>query len=251
MSGHSKWATIKRAKGKTDAARGRLFNRIIREITVAARMGGGDVTSNARLRSAISSARAANMPSKNIDNAVAKGTGQLDGVSFEEVTFEGYGPGGVAVLVEAVSDNRNRAVAEVRHVFSRFGGNLGAANSVSWMFKSKGVIRVPKAAAEEEALLELALESGADDMELDGDAYEMTAELSAFEDVRGALEKAGIRPESAELTKVPQTSVKVDAETGQRLLKLLEALDELDDTQKVYSNFEMDDADIEAYGKSN
>ena len=181
MSGHSKWATIKRSKGKADAARGKVFNRLIREITVAARMGGGDINSNARLRTAISSARTANMPGKNIENAILKGTGQLEGVSYEEVTFEGYGPGGVAILIECMTDNRNRTVAEVRHVLTKHGGNLGQTNSVSWMFKSKGIIRVPKAAMAEDALMEMVLEAGAEDMALEGDEYEITTAPEAFE----------------------------------------------------------------------
>jgi YebC/PmpR family DNA-binding regulatory protein len=248
MSGHSKWASIKRQKGKTDAARGRLFNRLIREISVAARAGGGDTEGNARLRAAVASARASNMPNKNIENAIAKGTGQLEGVAFEEVTFEGYGPGGVAVLVESMTDNRNRTVAEVRHVFTKAGGNLGATNSVNWMFKAKGVIRVEKGRTEEETLMEVVLEAGAEDMVLDGDAFEITTEPSTFEEVRAALDKVGIKPESAELTKIPENTVKVDGETARKLLKLVEGLDELDDTQRVFSNFDVGDEDLEALG---
>ncbi len=190
MSGHSKWATIKRSKGKADAARGKVFSRLIREITIAARMGGGDKEGNPRLRSAIASARAANMPGKNIDNAIAKGTGQLEGVAYEEMTLEGFAPGGVAVLIECMSDNRNRTVSEVRHAMTRGGGNLGAANSVSWMFKSKGVIRVPKTSMEEDALMEAALEAGAEDMAADGEEYEISTDIESFENVRAALEKS-------------------------------------------------------------
>jgi YebC/PmpR family DNA-binding regulatory protein len=249
MSGHSKWATIKRQKGKADAARGRLFNRCIREITIAARLGGGDPEGNPRLRAAMSSARGNNMPNKNIENAIAKGTGQLEGVSFEEVLLEGYGPGGVAIMVEAMSDNRNRTIAEVRHAFTKAGGNLGAGNSVNWMFKSKGIIRVAKNAADEDTLMELVLEAGAEDMELDGDAHEITCEPGAFENVRAALEKTGIKLESAEITKIPENTVKVEGETAAKVLKLLEALDELDDTQRVVSNFEMSEADMEAFSR--
>ncbi|MBD3391659.1 MAG: YebC/PmpR family DNA-binding transcriptional regulator [Chitinivibrionales bacterium] len=248
MSGHSKWATIKRQKGKADAARGKLFNRLIREISIAARQGGGDPEGNPRLRSAIATARGNNMPNKNIDNAIAKGTGQIAGVTYEEAMLEGYGPGGVAVLVELTTDNRNRTVAEVRHVFTKAGGNLGAGNSVAWMFASKGIIRVPKENADEESLMEIALEAGADDMVLDGDTFEISTEPPAFESVREALEKAGVKPESAELTKIPENTVKVEGETAARVLKMLEMLDELDDTQRVYSNFEMSDADMQAYG---
>jgi len=249
MSGHSKWATIKRSKGKADAARGKLFNRLIREITIAARMGGGDPAGNPRLRSAIASARDNNMPNKNIENAIAKGTGQLEGVAYEEATLEGYAPGGVAILVELMTDNRNRAVAEVRHVFTKAGGNLGAANSVNWMFKSKGILRVPKAAADEEKLMELALEAGADDMTQQGDCFEITTEPGAFENVRGALEKAGIKPESAEIAKVAENAVKVEGENAMKVLRLLDALDELDDVQKVFSNADFDDAAVEAFSK--
>jgi YebC/PmpR family DNA-binding regulatory protein len=241
MSGHSKWATIKRSKGKADAARGKLFNRLIREITVAARMGGGDINSNPRLRSAVSSARTANMPGKNVENAILKGTGQLEGVSYEEVTFEGYGPGGVAFMIECLSDNRNRTVAEVRHVLTKHGGNLGQNNSVSWMFKSKGVIQVPKTAMGEDQLMELVLDAGAEDLNTEGEEYEITTSPEAFDAVKQALEKAGITASSAELSKIADTPVKVDADAASRILKLLDALDELDDTQHVYCNFEASD----------
>lgn len=239
MSGHSKWATIKRSKGKADAARGRIFNRLIREITVAARMGGGEINSNPRLRTAVASARSNNMPSKNIDNAIMKGTGQLEGVSYEEVTFEGYGPGGVAVLIDCMTDNRNRTVAEVRHVLTKHGGNLGQTNSVSWMFKSKGVIRIPKSAMTEDQLLELALDAGAEDMSAEGDEYEITTSFEAFEPVRQALEKAKVTSTSAEISKLAENPVTVEGENASKVIKLLEALDELDDTQHVYSNFDV------------
>lgn len=241
MSGHSKWATIKRSKGKADAARGKVFNRLIREITVAARMGGGDPNSNVRLRSAISSARAANMPSKNVDNAILKGTGQLEGVSYEEVTFEGYGPNGVAILIECMTDNRTRTVADVRHLLTKYGGNLGQTNSVSWMFKSKGIIRVPQAAMGEDQLMEIVLEAGADDMVIDGDEYEITTTPDAFDGVRQALEKANVATTSAEVSKVGENPVNCDASTASRIMKLVEALDESDDTQHVYANFDMSD----------
>jgi YebC/PmpR family DNA-binding regulatory protein len=242
MSGHSKWATIKRSKGKADAARGKVFNRLIREITVAARMGGGDPNSNVRLRSAIGSARAANMPGKNVENAILKGTGQLEGVSYEEVTFEGYGPNGVAMLIECMTDNRTRTVADVRHLLTKCGGNLGQTNSVSWMFKSKGIIRVPKTAMAEDPLMEVVLEVGADDMVLDGDEYEITTTPDTFDAVRQALEKAKVTPASAEVTKVGENPVNCDAGTASRIMKLVEALDELDDTQHVYANFDVSDA---------
>ncbi|NLD93073.1 MAG: YebC/PmpR family DNA-binding transcriptional regulator [Fibrobacter sp.] len=249
MSGHSKWATIKRAKGKTDAARGKLFNRLIREITIAARMGGGDATSNPRLRSAISSARAANMPGKNVENAIAKGTGQLDGVTYEEILFEGYGPSGIAVMVETMTDNRNRTVAEVRHAFTKYGGNLGTSNSVAYMFKSKGIIRVAQSAMAEDMLMDVVLEAGAEDMELDGDEFEIVTAPDTFENVKAALEKVNITPVSAELTKIPENPVKVEGENVAKVMKLMDALDDLDDTQNVYANYDISDSDLEQLDK--
>lgn len=249
MSGHSKWATIKRAKGKTDAARGKLFNRLIREITIAARMGGGDATSNPRLRSAISSARAANMPGKNVENAIAKGTGQLEGVTYEEILFEGYGPSGIAVMVETMTDNRNRTVAEVRHAFTKYGGNLGTSNSVAYMFKSKGIIRVAQSAMAEDMLMDVVLEAGAEDMELDGDEFEIVTAPDTFENVKAALEKVNITPVSAELTKIPENPVKVEGENVAKVMKLMDALDDLDDTQNVYANYDISDSDLEQLDK--
>lgn len=249
MSGHSKWATIKRSKGKTDAARGKLFNRLIREITIAARMGGGDINSNPRLRSAVSSARAANMPGKNVESAIQKGTGQLEGVTYEEVTFEGYGPGGIAVIIECMTDNRNRTVAEVRHGLTKYGGNLGQSNSVAWMFKSKGIIRVAKDVMSEDALMELALEAGAEDMQLDGDEFEIVTAFDAFEGVRAALEKANIQASSAELVKIADNPVKVEGENVGKVMRLIEALDDLDDTQHVYANYDISDEDMEKYAE--
>jgi YebC/PmpR family DNA-binding regulatory protein len=247
MSGHSKWATIKRSKGKADEARGKVFSRLIREITIAARMGGGDKEGNPRLRSAITSARAANMPGKNIDNAIAKGTGTLEGVNFEEMNMEGFAPGGVALLVECMSDNRNRTVSEVRHAMSKGGGNLGAANSVSWMFKAKGVIRVAKTAMDEDALMEIVLEAGAEDMVVDGDEYEITSPIDKFEDVRTALEKAAIAIVSAETAKIAENTVKLEGESAFKVMRLLDELDSLDDTQHVYSNIDISDEDAEKY----
>jgi len=244
MSGHSKWATIKRSKGKADAARGKIFNRLIREITIAARIGGGEPNANPRLRSAITSARAQNMPNKNIESAIMKGTGQLEGVSYEEVTFEGYGPGGIAILIECMTDNRNRTVAEVRHVLTKHGGNLGQTNSVSWIFKAKGVIRVAKDAMPEDNLMELVLDAGADDMALDGEEYEILTAPDTFESVREALQKANRAPVSAELSKVPENTVKIEGDAVGKVLKLMDALDELDDTQHVYSNFDISDEEM-------
>lgn len=245
MSGHSKWATIKRQKGKADAARGKLFNRLIRELTIAARIGGSDPESNPRLRTAVSAARAANMPSKNIETAVLKGSGQMEGVAYEEITFEGYGPGGIAIMIECMTDNRNRTVAEVRHVLTKYGGNLGQSNSVSWMFKFKGIIRVPKDSMAEDELMEVVLEAGAEDMSLDGEEFEVVTSPDTFDSVREALEKFNIKPVSAELTKIPENSVKVEGDNSSRILKLMEAIDDLDDTQHVYANFDISDEDME------
>jgi YebC/PmpR family DNA-binding regulatory protein len=247
MSGHSKWATIKRSKGKTDAARGKLFSRLIREITIAARIGGGDREANPRLRSAITTARASNMPGKNIDSAIAKGTGQIEGVNYEEMSLEGFAPGGIAVLVECMTDNRNRTVSEVRHSLTKAGGNLGAANSVSWMFHAKGIIIVDKSVMPEDAMMELALESGAEDMSTDGDVYEITTALEEFENVRAALEKAGVATISAELSKIPENTVHLEGDSAFKILRLMEDLDGLDDTQHVYSNLDISDEDAEKY----
>jgi YebC/PmpR family DNA-binding regulatory protein len=249
MSGHSKWHSIKHAKGKADAARGKLFNRLIREITVAARMGGGDADANPRLRAAVSTARANNMPNKNIENAVAKGTGQLEGVSFEEVVFEAYGPGGVALVIETMTDNKNRTVAEVRHVLTKHGGNIGATNSVMWMFNQQGLIRVNRESVDEEKLMETVLEAGADDMIVEDSVYEVSTAPEAFEDVRLALEKTGIPLESAEIAKVPENTVRITGDDAMKVLRLVEALDELDDTQNVFGNFDIDDKEVEEYHK--
>jgi YebC/PmpR family DNA-binding regulatory protein len=247
MSGHSKWATIKRAKGKADAARGKVFNRIIREITIAAKMGGGDADGNPRLRSALQNAKANNMPSKNIESAIAKGTGSVEGVIYEEITFEGYAAAGVAVLVETTTDNRNRTVAEVRHAFSKFGGNLGSTNSVNWMFNTQGVVRIKTTAIEEDKLMDIVLEADAGDMTIEDDVYEVVCELDTFENVKTVIEKAGIPIESSEMVKTPTTTVKVEGETAAKVLKLMDALDELDDTKSVSGNFDIDDNDIEAF----
>ncbi|MDR2578227.1 MAG: YebC/PmpR family DNA-binding transcriptional regulator [Chitinispirillales bacterium] len=248
MAGHSKWSTIKRAKGKADAARGKLFNRLIREITISAREGGGDPSSNPRLRTAIAAARGSNMPGKNIESAILKGTGQLEGVSYEEITFEGYGPGGVAIMVETVTDNRNRIVGEVRHLLTKYGGNLGQSNSVAWMFKTLGVITVPKDAMAEDALMELVLEAGADDMSAEGDEYEVNTSVDAFDTVREAIVAANVEPSSAEITKVVDNPVKLEGDNAARIMKLVDALDELDDTQHVYAGFDLSDEEIAKMG---
>lgn len=247
MSGHSKWATIKRSKGKADAARGKLFSRLIKEITIAAKIGGGDPNGNPRLRTAIDKAKANNMPNKNVDGAIAKGTGQLEGVSYEEVTFEAYGPAGVAVIIDCLTDNRNRTVAEIRHALTRHGGNLGSTNSVRWMFHLKGVIIVPKTAMAEDKLMELVLDAGADDMVEAGDSFEITTSPESFESVKNALAGVSIETSSAELAKVPEKTVKVEGDNAQKVLKLMQTLDDLDDTQNVYGNFDISEEDMAAF----
>ncbi len=247
MSGHSKWATIKRAKGKADAARGKLFSRLIREITVAARDGGGDINANPRLRAAVNTAKSNNMPNKNIDNAIAKGTGQLEGTTYEEITFEAYAPGGVAIVIESLTDNRNRTIAEVKHAISKAGGNLGSPNSVKWMFHEKGVFVVDKSAADEETLMDVALEAGAEDIVEEEEVFEISTPPDAYESVREALEKGSITTVSAELSKVPENSVKVTGDDVAKVLRLMNTLDDLDDTQKVYGNFDISDEDLQAF----
>ena len=246
MSGHSKWATIKHKKAATDAKRGRVFTRLIREITIAARTGGGDANTNPRLRTAIASAKAENMPNDNIDRAILRGTGQLEGEQWEEMTLEGYGPGGVGMLVLAVTTNRNRAVGDIRHVFGKYGGNMGEANSVAWMFSRKGQIVVPKEAADEEKLMSLVLDAGAEDLKDDGSAWEVITPTESFEAVRDALTKAGIAPASAELSMVPQNYVKLTGSQASSMMKLVEALEEHDDVQHVYSNFDVDESELRA-----
>jgi len=234
MSGHSKWATIKHKKAATDAKRGRMFTRFIREISIAARTGGGDPDTNPRLRTAIAAAKNENMPGDNIERAILRGTGQLEGETYEEAQFEGYGPGGVGVLIQLVTANRNRAVSEIRHLMSKNGGNLGENGSVSWQFHRKGDISVAKDAADEEKLMSLVLDAGAEDMRDDGSSWEIVTPPEAFEPVRDALAKAGIKPASAELSLL------------QQMLRLMEALEEHDDVQHVYSNFDVDEKEIQA-----
>jgi len=246
MSGHSKWHSIKHKKGATDAKRGKLFTKFIKEITVAARTGGGDPDANARLRKAILDAKAGNMPNDTIDRAVRRGTGAEEGVNYEEITYEGYGPGGVALLIEAVSDNRNRTVAEIRHMFSKNGGNLGEAGSVGWLFEKKGYIVVDKTAKPEEELFEIAIEAGADDLRDDEDNFEIITSPENFEGVQSAIKSAGIEPQMAEISMVPQTYVKLEGSSAQTMLRLIEAIEDHDDVQKVYANFDIDEADIAA-----
>lgn len=245
MSGHSKWHTIKHKKGALDAKRGKIFTKLIKEITVAARTGGsGDVDANARLRKAVADAKAQNMPNETIDRAIKRGTGEIEGVSYEEITYEGYGIGGVAVLVETMTDNRNRTVAELRHIFTKNGGNLGEAGSVAWMFDKKGYIVVDKAAKSEDELFEIAIEAGADDMQDDGDAFEIFTTTENFEAVTEAIRRAGIEPQAAEISMIPQTYIRLEGPDTRAMMKLYEALDDNDDVQKVYANFDIDESEM-------
>ena len=244
MSGHSKWATIKHKKGALDAKRGKTFTRLIKEITIAAKSG-GDPEKNPRLRTAVAAAKAENMPADNIKRAIQRGTGELPGVSYEEITFEGYGPGGVAILVEVSTDNRNRTVSEIRHAFSKNGGNMGEAGSVAWMFAKKGDIVIPKSAAKEDQLMDLVLEAGADDLKDDGDNWEILTDPSIYESVLEAVKKAGIKPEVAEIGMVPQNYTKLEGHQAGTMIRLLEALEDGDDVQHVYSNFDFDEKQLE------
>lgn len=239
MSGHSKWAGIKHRKAKVDAQRGRVFTKIIREITVAARVGGGDPGGNPRLRTAVLAAKAVNMPSDNIDRAIKKGTGELEGVSYEEITYEGYGPGGVAVMVEVVTDNKNRTVGEIRKLFSRHGGHLGEAGCVGFLFEKKGSIQIEASKVDEERLLSIALEAGAEDLQREESLFALTTAPKAFEKVRDAILKSGIQPLSAEITKLPKSTVKLDGKPAEQMLRLMEELEEHDDVQHVYANFDI------------
>jgi YebC/PmpR family DNA-binding regulatory protein len=244
MAGHSKWKQIKRKKAVTDARRASSWTKVIREITVAAKSGGGDPAGNPRLRTAIDAAKAVNMPWDNIDRAIKKGTGELEGSVYEELTYEGYGPGGAAIFIEATTDNANRTVAEIRHAFSRNGGNLGATNSVAWMFDRKGQIYIDAAKHDEDATLEAALEAGAEDFARDGDQYIVTTAPAAFHAVQDALTARKIAIDSAELAMVPKSTVKVEGADAERILKLMEVLEELDDVSKVSSNFDIDAAQL-------
>ena len=241
MSGHSKWATIKRKKGKLDAERGKLFTKAIKEITIAARSGGGDPDGNPRLRTAVLAAKAVNMPADNIKRAIQKGTGELPGVHYEEHNYEGYGPGGVALFIEVLTDNKNRTTAELRHVLTKYGGNMGEAGCVGWMFEQKGLITIEKSKVEEDRLIELALDAGADDVNSEEpDAYEVYTPPGGFYAVQRALEAAGVTFVSAELSRVPQNQVPVTGEKeAEQILKLMEALEDHDDVQKVWSNFDI------------
>ncbi len=248
MAGHSKWKQIKRKKAVTDAKRGAVFTRLIREITIAAKAGGGDPGGNPRLRTAIDAAKAENMPWDNIDRAIKKGTGELEGVQYQEVIYEGYGPGGAAILIEATTDNPNRTVAEIRHQFSRHGGNLGAANSVAWMFDRKGQIALEAATADEDAALEAALDAGADDLVRDGDVILITTPPARLHAVQDALKTKGQPVQTAEIALLPKSSVKVDGGDAKKLLALMETLEDMDDVSKVFSNFDIDAAAMAEVG---
>ena len=242
MSGHSKWSTIKRKKGANDAKRGKIFTKLIKEITIAARMGGGDPAGNPRLRSAITAAKAENMPKDNIARAIKKGTGDLDGAVYEEILYEGYGPGGVAVLVETMTDNKNRTVADVRHFFAKSGGNLGESGCVAWMFDKKGSIVIDKEGVDEEELMELAIEAGAEDVVEEETTFQILTEPDDFSEVVEALEKAGIKCQEAAIAMIPKNTVEVTEEkTARSLLKLLDNLEDNDDVQKVHANFDISD----------
>lgn len=246
MSGHSKWSTIRRKKGKLDAQRGQLFTKLIKEITIAAREGGGDLDANARLRTAVANAKAGNMPAQNIDRAIKKGTGELPGTTYEEHTYEGYGPAGVALLVEVLTDNKNRSTSEIRHIFSKYGGNLGENGCVAWLFDQKGGITVLRTAATEEQLMEIAIEAGADDLDAEtADVFWVYTPVSELDAVATAIEAAGLPVASRELLRQPQTTVMLGENEARKLLRLMEALEEHDDVQKVHSNFDISQETME------
>jgi YebC/PmpR family DNA-binding regulatory protein len=243
MAGHSKWANIKHRKGAQDAKRGKIFTKLIKEITVAAKIGGGDVGTNARLRAAIDKAKSENMPKDTIERAIKKGSGDLDGVNYEEGTFEGYGPGGVAVIVEFMTDNRTRTVADVRHIFSKHNGSLGVNGSVAFLFDRKGLISF-SAGQDFDAIFEAALEAGAEDVKDEGDAYEVLTDPATFIEVREVLAAKGLKWENAEITMIPQTMVKLEGKPAEQMLKLMDKLEDNDDVQNVYANFDISDEDI-------
>lgn len=245
MSGHSKWHTIKHKKGALDAKRGKLFTKLIREMTIAARLGGGDPDANPRLRTAVDKAKAANMPQDNITRAIKKGTGELEGTTYEELVLEGFGPGGVAILVEGSTDNRNRTVSEIRHLFSKHGGNLGGAGSVAYMFKPRGVISITADKTTEDQLMEIALDAGADDIQSEAQGFTVYTTQQTFEAARAAIVKAGIEPDDAEIKKLADTNVTLEGAKAQQLLKLVEALDDHDDVQSVWDNSDISEAEME------
>jgi YebC/PmpR family DNA-binding regulatory protein len=250
MSGHSKWATIKHKKGAADARRGKVFTKLIKEITVAARISGSDPDSNPRLRTAVAAAKAENMPADNIKRAIQKGTGELPGTTYEEATFEAYGPGGVAIILEVATDNRNRTLSEIRHIFSKNAGNLGEHGCVAWMFSKRGYIVVPKDKADEETLLNLATEAGADDMREDDGNWEVLSPPAAFQQVVDRLKAANIAPAMAEVSMVPQSYVKLTGKSAQQMLRLMEELEDHEDVQHVYANFDIEEAEMHALAQA-
>ncbi len=249
MSGHSKWSSIKHKKKIVDAKRGKLFTKLIREIIVAARLGGGDPDKNPRLRAAIAAAKAANMPKENIERGIKRGTGEIEGVNYEEVNYEGYGPGGVAVLIECLTDNKNRTVAELKHIFERHGGSLGEPGCVSWIFEKKGIIAIEVDKVDEDRLLEIVLEAGAEDVRNTGTQYEVITEPSDFENVKKAIEEAKIPYTLAEITMIPKTTVKLEGKQAEQMLNLMQTLEDMDDVSHVYANFDISDELMEAMAK--
>jgi YebC/PmpR family DNA-binding regulatory protein len=241
MSGHSKWSTIKRKKGALDAKRGKLFTKLIKELTIAAREGGGDPTGNPRLRLAIDNAKAANMPADNVERAIKKATGELEGATISELTYEGYGPGGVAILVEVATDNKNRTVAEVRHIFSKQGGNMGESGSVAWMFEKKGVISLPKQNKNEDEIMEIVLNAGAEDLQSEDEFYEIQTDIESFEPVRKALAEKKLNLDNASLQWIAKNTINVEGENAEKMMKLIEGLEDCDDVQNVYSNADFDE----------
>ena len=246
MSGHSKWHTIKHKKGAADAKRGKIFTRIIKELSVAARNGGGDVNMNPRLRTIVLDAKANNMPRENIERAIRRGTGEEPGVIYEEITYEGYGPGGVAIMIESLTDNKNRTVGEIRFMLGKHNGNLGAENSVAWMFHRKGQVLIEKGKVDEEKLLTAALEAGADDVNDDGSVWEIVSPPEAFETVRDAIKALGVEIGSAEVAMLPKNTVKVEGKEAQQMLRLMEAIEDHEDVQHVWANFDIEEKEIEA-----
>jgi YebC/PmpR family DNA-binding regulatory protein len=240
MSGHSKWSTIKRKKGAADAKRGKIFSKFIKEISVAARAGGGDIEGNPRLRTIVDKAKAANMPNDNIDRAIKRGTGDMEGVTYEESSYEGYGPHGVAILIETLSDNKKRTVAEVRHALTKAGGSLGESGCVAWMFKKKGMLVFDKEKLDQDKLMDVAIEAGAEDIKDADDTFEVTTQPDDFESVKNACQSAGLTAAEADIQMIPQSTVKLDGEEATKMLKLMELLEDLDDVQNVYANFDID-----------
>ncbi|MBF0523518.1 MAG: YebC/PmpR family DNA-binding transcriptional regulator [Deltaproteobacteria bacterium] len=250
MSGHSKWSTIKHKKGAADARRGKIFSKIIKEITVAARIGGGDLTGNSRLRSAVAAAKAENMPKDNIDRAIKKGTGEIEGVTYEESTYEGYGPGGAAVLVEIMTDNKNRTVADIRHIFAKHSGNLGEAGCVSWMFDKKGLFVFDKKTVGEDQLMEMALDAGAEDVTAENGEFEVVCSPESYEAIKEIFDNQSLKYEMAQVTMVPRTTVELTGKQAEQMLKMMEKLEDHDDVQNVYSNFDISDEEMEALGQN-